>query len=151
MKEILKVPKYKPLKREYGLASLSMVLAYYGVNVSQEKIAAEIVLNGKDSYNKELIKYARSRGFFANPHRNASIDTIVQLLKKGIPPIASRRNGDDILEHCVVKGYDLENKIIYFNDPSNLRRTQLSFKNFRELWTYDSKNNSYIISVRPKK
>lgn len=150
-KNLLKISGQK-LVRGSGPASLSMVLQYYGVNADQESIADS--LNDKKNQKDELLKYARKEGFSASAHKKLSmdetLDNIVKLLKKGIPPIISKNGGEEYA-YCVVKGYDLERKILYFNDPNNLRRTKLGFKKFGELWAGKNKTPNYIISIKPKK
>ena len=150
MKEILKIPKLKPVKGDTGPASLCMVLSFYGIDVDQEEIADQLVLNGNGSYKRELLRYAKSKGCFAHSHDKPVIDDLVGLLKKGIPPILSRKEGEEYL-HCVVRGYDLERKLIYFNDPSDSKKNRLGYKNFKESWITNDKKTNYAISVKPKK
>ncbi|MBI5064885.1 C39 family peptidase [Candidatus Woesearchaeota archaeon] len=153
MKQILEVTRIKQEKEEYsGIAALCMVLNFYGTKTDQEDLASNFLLNG--AYDKELLKSATSQGFFAYSHKNASLDTIVSLLKQGIPAIAKTKGSSKKPLYCVITGYDLDTKEVYFNDPSDLRRTKLNFENFQKTWTLEDNKRGYknfLVSVKPKK
>jgi len=145
-KKILDVPKVKQLKNHCGPASLSIVFAYYGLSMDQKKIAEEItdiyptykknpiIKRGTDA--SHIVGYSRKKGFVAYRREKATIDDLIILIDKDIPPIV---NTDYITERdaghfSVITGYDLKKRKVYFNDPYNLRRSNFTFLLFETLW-----------------
>lgn len=147
MKKILEVPKVSQRRNYCGPASLSMVFAYYNLNLTQEQIANEITAMferyKKRPINKEgmtpthMIAYTRSKGFWVDFYNHSSLQKLIELIDEGIPPIVmtdhfqSRR----VNHFSVAIGYDLEAKVLYYNEPSDLKQNQLAFEFFLELWS----------------
>lgn len=165
-KTILDVPKVKQLKNYCGPASLSMVFAYYGLKLSQEEIAEEITeiwphyvkkpIMESGLHTTHLTGYAREKGFSARRYKQCSLDRLINYLKKEVPTIAliDDFTDRDIGHFIVVKGYDLDKKLLYLNDPYDQRRTKASFKFFKKLWLLKSDEREQIfneiVPIQPK-
>ena len=106
---------------ECGAASLAMILAYFGKNVSLEemRVAAEVSRNGCNA--KNLVKAAREYGLEAHVFSmDAEQTTMLQ------PPCIIYWMDNHFLVYEGKKG-----KTIFLNDPSFGRR-RLSFQEFQD-------------------
>ena len=57
----------------------------------------------------------------------------------------------------VIKGYDLEQRTLYINDPNEFKTRKETFDSFEEIWTVDNYKEkrhwvtkNYGILIRPK-
>ncbi len=119
MRKILNVNKVKQKKYHCGPASLSMVLQYLGCEKKQEEIAEELERRILGFRDQDLINYARNYGFVAHPYSGFSIEGLLGLIDKTIAPIVRTKSLSDLecAHMLVVKGYDLEKKVLFINDP----------------------------------
>ncbi len=167
-KKIINVPKIKQLENYCGPASVSMVFAYYGLCLSQEQIAEEITslikmpLHSKQPACEfgldclDIVRYCLKKGFAVEYHQDASIDELINLVSEDIPPIVSTDyvSNREYGHFSVIKGYDLDNKLLFYNDPADLRRSKLDFELFKEIWLLkisDGKSGlqNEVITIRP--
>ncbi len=160
-RKILNVPKIKQLPFHCGPASLSMILAYYGRNIDQKEIAPMADFDPEDGvFPPRLAECARDLGYMVEELQGLSIQEAISIIRdKGIPLIARvrsrRREGGAHL--IIIKGYDLNEKILYINDPKDLRRKRIDFTSFEKMWVVDNYREkrhwitkNYAIFVRPK-
>ncbi len=132
-----------------GAKSLQSVLAYYGVDAREDHIMHYAHTNPKEGTSIDnLVKVAKHYGFKADA-RGLNIDDIKKFIDKDIPIIVdiqahpnkklSHWNRDWIDGHYVVAiGYN--SHYIFFDDPSSIVRTYLSYKEFLERW-HDTDNH----------
>lgn len=168
-KRILDVPKFK----QEGVnicepAALRMVFAYYGVHKTEKQVIKGISeinpnrysfypIHGYGTRTKDTVKYARTQDFSGHIYKNTSLDKLIELIDKGHPQIARIQHilAFNYAHVCVVKGYDLEKKLIYYNDPGDLRLNKMDFTLFQVVWRvysdYDKDSINWITSIKPKK
>jgi len=146
-----------------GAKSLQCVFAYYGLDAREDHIMHYAHTNSKDGTSIDnLVKTAKHYGFKAES-RSLNIDDIKQFINKGIPIIVDiQAHPDKKLLHwdrdwkdghyVVVIGYNQH--YLYFEDPSSIVRTYLSYSEFLERW-HDTDNHKkyfdYGIIVYGKK
>ncbi len=160
----LYVPYYKQ-ERSYscGEASLRMLFAYCGLNVSEEVIGA--VANWDPSYgtyNLDLLRAAhfsilsraiqdsdlrgypgRPIGFPAFQAWDMSINDLIHLIDLGLPVLVLTRYYYGAYGHFrIVKGYDKVRRVLIVHDPWYSQQpyagpnTLISYDEFDDLWDY---------------
>ncbi|MEJ5339170.1 MAG: C39 family peptidase [Aquificaceae bacterium] len=112
----LDVPFVKQRDQFCGPASLSSVLAYYGVEVSQEEIGQRVYdPKLKGALITDLEKYARERGFKTSL-KVSNLQELRDYLKEGIPPIVLVDLGKlwvSLPHYMVVVGYKDETFFVH--------------------------------------
>jgi len=152
-RKILDVPKVKQLPDYCLPASVSMVLMYYGISVDQEEIAKEISPYELGGFkNCGILEYTEIIGVKVKIIENCSIEHSINMVDNDIPPIirATSLVTSNMAHMSVIKGYDLDYKRFIFNDPRDLRRSNLGFKFLESIWVVDnkhgySKNRAYCL------
>ena len=107
--------------------SALMVLSYYGITKTQTECGLALRPNGGDRDSPigdkhvepvELANYLRTEGFKVMIRENGDMDKIRALVSAGIPVITQQwlYDGDDIAHYRVVRGYNLANKTLIYND-----------------------------------
>ena len=130
-KVLLYVPYEKAQGKNWCLpASGTMILKYYGENVTQKNLAKIININSIF----KLIKYARELGYEAK-FRCIKIEEIEGYLRKEIPLIAVQKYSLSIPDsHCrVIIGFDNKKAELILHDPAGRSNYKMSYKNFFEL------------------
>ncbi|OIO46716.1 MAG: hypothetical protein AUJ31_01140 [Parcubacteria group bacterium CG1_02_39_15] len=128
--------RLKPFRQTPGLcgpASLKIIFDYYGVSVSETKIAkAAGATRGKGCSIKGLIKAAKYFGFKTYLKKKSSLDNLKYFVKKKVPVIVDWFFEDDG-HYSVVADIDKNN--ITLIDPS-LKRGIRKFSNekFLRIW-----------------
>ncbi|CAL7962947.1 exported hypothetical protein [Gammaproteobacteria bacterium] len=165
---------YVPLIRQFsdydcGVVAAQSILAYYGLEVSEDKLMEILGTTQEDGTNrKEIIKYAEEQKFVVEERFDVTIDQLKQLLNNNLPimiPIQAWPHGNCIdlpfdewknewnYGHWVVAtGYDDKN--IYFMDPSTLGNyTLIPIKEFEARWhdqdSYGRLNHYVLIIAKP--
>ncbi len=159
VKVILDVPKIKQLKRYCFPASLAMVCQFYGYSNTQEKIGEwfgyDVRLNTVAL--EDMIPSIRAHGLIAHPRQRVGLEGIMRSIDKGVPLITIVRsrifNVNSLGLHAVVvRGYETNPNVVWFNDPSVLSRDRILYDNFNKEWknirTYRGYFNQYGISIR---
>lgn len=105
----LDVPFVKQRDQFCGPASLSSVLAYYGVNVAQEEIGERVYSPKlKGALITDLENYAKEKGF-KTVLKASNLQELKDYLDKGVPPIVLVDLGMwwvSIPHYMVVVGYE---------------------------------------------
>ena len=158
--KLLDVPHYlQSDDSTCGPASLRMVFAYYGVNLSEEDIADAC----NHTYelgckSEDMACAAEALGFNVLLKNNSTIDEVERLVKVGVPVIVDWFCGDPPEGHSsVVIGVDKKN--MYILDPYLEEMRVVAKEDFRRCWfdfyeTPITPQNLYvgqIIVIRPKK
>jgi predicted double-glycine peptidase len=125
-----------------GPASLKMVLAYYGVDKTEEELAKLCGTNLKLGTSDESIKHAaESLGFKVEIKNNSTFDDIRSWLDKKVPVIVNwfTRGRIDYPDSEVPDGHlsvvvGLDDEYIYLQDPEigNLRK--ITRDDFMKVW-----------------
>jgi len=142
----MKILEFPELRQTYGYdcgaKSIQAVLAFYGKDVREDKIIKYTGTNKKGTSIKGIIKTAEKHGLKCKAEQ-MEIKDLKKYINKKIPVIVvlqawtNKKKVDWINDwidgHFVVAiGYD--SKHIYFEDPSSVLRTYLSYAEFKKRW-----------------
>jgi len=148
-KKILDIPKIKQLKNYCGVASLCMISAYFGKNISQKEMADYFgfEIEGAGVIEEEIQKVARELGFEANIFERLDMNSISYFIQKNSPIIATGKAYNNFgfikARHAyLIKGYDLEKQILFINDSNDKRKNQFQYEIFKKLWIINGKDPS---------
>lgn len=133
--KILDVPHYlQSDDSTCGPASLRMVMAYYGLEMSEEDIAGACGHTYElGCRSEDMVCAAKSLGFNTYMKNNSKIEEIIQLIDLGVPVIVDWFCGDPPEGHSsVVVGYDSDN--LYILDPYLEEMRVVSKYDFRRCW-----------------
>jgi hypothetical protein len=99
-------------------ASGAMVLNYYGVNITQEKLAEEVIGDDGVGSTEKLREYAKELGFKAE-FRNLTLEWVKKVLQQDVPiVIAQEISLIKPINHArVVIGYDDKKQELITHDP----------------------------------
>lgn len=145
-----------------GVTALQQVLIYYGIEKREDELIK--MLDTKKTSIEEhgtkmtkMVEVAKYYGLDAEILKNININKIKELIDKKIPPIilmqAWRDYSADNLNwekdykdgHYVVAiGYN--DTCLFFEDPSSVVRTYLTFEEFEKRWHDVDDNNKTKIS-----
>lgn len=129
---MLRVPLFKQSKSFCGPASLRMVLAYYGLRVSERKLA---LLSGATRAGgvegEGLLAAAKRLGFSGKIIDKASMEMIRTYIEKNVPVIVSWFSVNEG-HYSVVVGID--KKYIYLVDPEYGKIIRFLITNFLKVW-----------------
>lgn len=95
-----------------GLACLTMILKYYGINITLHNLKKEIGIGDEKASVYELIKFSKKKGLYATGYKKVSIDKIKT------PCIAHLI--EDGKQHFVVVKNILKNKILVADPASRI-------------------------------
>ncbi|QID33772.1 C39 family peptidase [Pampinifervens florentissimum] len=142
----LDVPFVKQRDQFCGPASLSSVLAYYGLKVSQEEIA-EKVYNPKlkGALITDLENYARARGF-RTLLKTSNLQELKNYIEEGHPPIVLVDLGTlwtSVPHYMVVVGYREDTFYVHTGYEAN---KPIKAKELDRIW---SKMGRVILMVYP--
>lgn len=134
-------------------ASGAMVLNYYGVNITQEELAKEVIGEDGLGYGSKLIAYAKKIGFKAE-YSNLSINDIKYKVQQDIPIIALQdRSLNNTSDHArVIIGYDDKKQEIITNDPDKIfgEDYKISYSDFLALNISENPDLCKSIVIYPK-
>ena len=118
-------------------ASGAMTFKYFGMDISQNQIASEVITNGTSSVFK-FISYAKGLGF-ETKYQCKTIEEIKALLDEDTPLIAVQNYSLTILKsHArVIIGYDDEKQEMITHDPTVGEDYKISYSDFVAL-NFDS-------------
>lgn len=135
--EVIEVQLFVPYEKAQGedyclVASSAMIFRYYGENITQKKIAKEII-NGVASTFK-LLGYARELGFNAE-YKRISIREIEDYLREGVPLIVTHLYSLDIPEsHTrVIIGFDSVKGELTLHDSAGESNYKMTYTDFFKL------------------
>lgn len=129
----------KPLRQKpnfCGVASLKMVLEYFGLKIGEGKLIKLTGANAKKgTLAEDIKKAAQTLGFSFFKKDNADFDDIKFYLDKKIPPIVdwfSLYGGHSEGHYSVVVG--LDKNYIYLQDPEIAGIRKMTRKDFLRVW-----------------
>ena len=129
------VPFVKQKPHYCGPASLAMVLGYWGVNLTQDEIAAEVFdPHAKLTPAYKMVQFAQKLGFFSRGI-TGSMELIKYCIYLEIPVIVLQKYSlkHPVGHYRVVVGYNDKDRYFEVLDPA-VGRKQISYEEFIELW-----------------
>lgn len=119
-----------------GPASMSMVLGYWGTNISKEDIAAEIYdPAARITYMSEMVSYSMTYGFNSQDF-TGSISDLKMWINDGVPLIVLQRFSleNPYGHYRVVVGYNDSSAMMFAFDPKKGMNFTISYAEFAQLW-----------------
>jgi uncharacterized protein YvpB len=136
-----------------GPATLSMALAWHGINVSQDVLAEKMRPwqhpegdnDDKTIFTYEFVDWAKKYGIEAVGRVNGDIEILKKFISNGFPVVVKTwlKRGEDIGHFRFVTGYDEEKDLIYFDDSYDGPNKKMGYFDFLSLW--QPFNYSYIV------
>jgi len=130
----LDVPYVHQRKDTCGAAALAMVLQYWGVAVSHDEVAGELLqpeLHG--IAGSRLAAFAAGRGLTAVAHVG-DIDHLRDHVGKGRPMIVAWAMGRGRHHDVVVIGFDDDGRRVIVHDPARGAARRVDLDTFRRRW-----------------
>jgi ABC-type bacteriocin/lantibiotic exporter with double-glycine peptidase domain len=128
-----------------GAKALQLVMAYYGVDVREDELLAELQCDPCGTPLVNMISVAQKYGFQVGADNGVCLDTVKQYLDEEYPVIVAVQAWADrymTLEdwkadydhgHYVI-GIGYDEGIIIFEDPASFRRTWMTEEEFLARW-----------------
>jgi ABC-type bacteriocin/lantibiotic exporter with double-glycine peptidase domain len=130
----LDVPYVPQQKDTCGAAALAMVLQYYGVAVSHDEVARELLqpeLRG--IAGSALAAFASGRGLTAVAHAG-DVDHLRDHVGKGRPMIVAWAMGRGRHHDVVVIGFDESRRRVIVHDPARGAARRIGLHDFERRW-----------------
>ena len=126
-----------------GPAALRVVLAYYGVNVSEERLTELCKTTQKEgTWHKDIVAAARAMEFSVYEKAGGTIEELKKYIVKKTPVIVGWYAFND--DHYSVI-YNITDAYIHTVDTEGHlkeRKRHMSIKHFKEMWfDYDNPKN----------
>lgn len=127
-----------------GPATLSMILSWFGKNVSQAELADKMrpyqVRSGdnddKTIFTHEFVEWVREYGYEAIGRVNGDINTLKNFTANGIPVVVKTwlRPGEDIGHFRIVRGFDENKQVIIQDDSYEGPNRKIKYYDFLSMW-----------------
>jgi ABC-type bacteriocin/lantibiotic exporter with double-glycine peptidase domain len=130
----LNVPFVPQARDTCGAASLTMVLRYWGGEVTHDEVARELLepeLHGIPG--SRLAEFARARGFEALAYKG-DLFQLQDFVGKGRPLIVAWGLGRDRFHNVVVVGVEAEGGAVIVNDPARGPGRRIPRGTFDKRW-----------------
>jgi len=124
-------------KQPYNLClptSVSMVLSYWGLEVTAQSIGDQVTTYKGGTTGQELLRVVDQmgfRGFLIQPE----FEDLLLHLERGRPLIIQLPNGASVRHAMVLVGFDFGAKVVWLNDPASGGTTSLAASSFRRDWS----------------
>lgn len=138
-----------------GPASLSMLLSYFGIDVSQEELGRMLRPyqnprgdNDDKSVTLDELANAGKKYRLIPYHRpDGNIDLLKQFIARDIPVITRTllKEGDDIGHYRLIRGYDNEKNVLIQDDSLQGKNLSYTYQEFNSLWKIF--NYEYLVLV----
>jgi len=131
-------------------ASGAMTFKYFGMNISQSRIASKVITDGSSSVFR-FISFARSLGFDTK-YQSKTIEEIKVLLEEDIPVIAVQNYSLNLpYSHArVIIGFDDEKQEVITNDPTAGKDYIISYADFLALNFNSNHDKCKVIVLSPE-
>lgn len=136
-----------------GPATLSMILSWYGKDVSQKELSNKMRPyqhprgdnDDKTIFTSEFVYWAKNYGFESLERVNGDIDLLKTFTTNGIPVVVKTwlKVNDDIGHFRIVRGFDENKKTIIQDDSYHGPNKRISYFDFLSMW--QPFNYNYII------
>jgi ABC-type bacteriocin/lantibiotic exporter with double-glycine peptidase domain len=145
---MLKVPYFKQ-DTDYtcGPATLQMVLAFYGIRISEEKLAKLLETNDDvGTRHNSMIDFSREEGFNVFVNTCSKVEEIRRFINEGKSVIVHFLEPDGNVGHySVVVGID--DNSIFLNDPWNGENFEMNIPDFEKRWRDDDLDSEKWLMV----
>lgn len=141
-----------------GPATLSMILNWYGIKVTQAQLGDEMrpyqVTSGdnddKTIFTYEFVDWAKHYGLEAIDRRNGDIELLKRITSNGIPVVVKTwlHPGEDIGHFRIVRGFDENDQVIIQDDSYEGPNKKISYYDFLSMW--QPFNYDYMIVYKPQ-
>lgn len=142
-----------------GPAALSMLLSYYGFNVTQQQLGQELRPyqhpkgdnDDKSVTLEELAEKSKEYGLIPFHRSNGRIELIKQFITYDMPVVTRTltKPTEDIGHYRVIKGFDDTSQQLIQDDSLQGRNLRFSYEAFNKLW--QQFNFEYLILVSQDK
>ncbi len=138
---LLPVPLVKQSYKSCLVASVSMVLRYWGLDISSDVIEQQVPVYKDGTAGSDLARFVEGvgfRGFLLQPR----FEDLLEHLKKGRPLIVTLPEGGSSRHAMVLIGFDLPAGKVWLNDPAGGERKSQALSSFRkqgekgQCWTF---------------
>lgn len=143
MKRVIKFPYVKQRKlNTCGPAVTEMMLKFFGVKLTQEKLEKLERTTKDGTGHKGLIRVARKHGLYCFVQENSNLYLLKHFISLGLPVVVNYIEPSSNDGHySVVVGFDAKNLIM--NDPWNGKNFRIKYSDFQERWFDIHKGNKY--------
>ena len=141
-----------------GPATLSMILAYYGINKSQQELGQQMRPyqnqrgdnDDKSVFADEFVQTAETFGLKGVVRPAGNLETLKTLVANDIPVVVRTwlRPGEDIGHYRIVRGFDEQKKIIIQDDSYYGKDRQIGYTEFLGMW--QPFNYEYFVIYQPE-
>ncbi len=124
------------LKQPYDLClatSVSMVMKYWGTDISPRAIAEQVSVYHNGTTGRDLQQFVEERGFrgfLIEP----PFEDLVDHMRKGRPLVIAFPARGNSRHAMVLTGFDADKQLLYLNDPAGGRRRTLDYGTFQRRW-----------------
>jgi len=137
-----------------GPASMSMVLSYWGTNISQGDIAAEIYdSRSRITRMTDMVSYPMTFGFKSQDF-TGSIYDLKTWIDNGVPVVVLQRFSleDPYGHYRVVVGYNDSSAMMFTFDPKKGINFTISYAEFAQLWQPGSTfwTTNWTLAITPE-
>lgn len=142
-----------------GPATFSMMLAYFGISVSQQELGSKLrpwqnpqgINDDKSVTVAEIAEEAKNYNFIPYYRPNGDIEKLKLLLANELPVLTRTwlKENEDIGHYRVVRGYDDTTQEIIQNDSLQGANLRFPYDEFLRLW--QGFNYEYLVLVPPEK
>lgn len=125
-----------------GQAILTMILNYWGINISYQSIVNETNPANLPTDLNRITSYLRKKGLYAQDYRKARLSFVKNRILKGIPVIILLDFGSLQTEHYVIAtGYNDVRQELIFSDPVDGPNMRLPYSQIEMMWENRSLKN----------
>jgi predicted double-glycine peptidase len=140
-----------------GPKALQTVIAYYGIDVREEKLLKQLDANDDGTKVSKIIEVAKRYGFKVK-HGTISLSDLKETVNSGYPVIvlvqawSGRKMSKEDWEKDWEDGHYVvvigaEREMLVFEDPSSIRRTWLTDEEFMTRWhDVDTDTNEKLLN-----
>ncbi|WP_337193042.1 C39 family peptidase [Deinococcus xianganensis] len=120
-----------------GPASITQVLEYYGIRVTQAAVSAQTRPTSRSYMTaRAIVDYAPQVGMEARLFRGGSVQTVRSAIRNGLPLIVLQTQmiaGRSIPHWRVASGFDDARRLVYLMDPL-LGYVTMPYADFERVW-----------------
>jgi ABC-type bacteriocin/lantibiotic exporter with double-glycine peptidase domain len=143
----LAIPVIKQPYMRCLVASVSMVLKYWGTEISPDQIGEKIPVYGDGTAGEDLAKFVEGLGFHGLLIQ-PSFDDLIVHVRNGRPVIIALPARGAIRHAMVLAGFDLTAGTVSLNDPAAGKRITEGLALFRERW---ERGQRWTLLIVPKR
>ncbi len=128
-----------------GAKALQLVMEYFGVETREDELMKELKTGSEGTSRGHMVSVAKKNGFDVFSAENVTMTQVKSFIDRGLPVIVALqawadkymtlsdwRAAYDYGHYAVVIGH--QGRVIVFEDPSSIRRTWMTEKEFLSRW-----------------